>query len=337
MSFVRTAAATFTAIAISALATLAGPKKVRTDAEKTTRNPRNWCDRMISARVVSVFWTGAPVLFVFLWAGGYSFAKLGLPYIEPMTMLAIRYGLAVLCLLPLLALFEPALPREPTHWAVMAASGFLVQCVYFGLAYQAMKQGLGAGTTAIVMALQPALVAALSPLVGEVRGRPVMWIGLALGFAGVAVCVYDRTSTVPLSAGLLAVSALFGLTAATLLEKLHGRRSDPVLGSAVQYVVGFAVLLPIAFATETMQVFWHPDLILSLAYLTIANSLISISLYVALVQRGDATRVSTLLYLVTPLAIALAWLILGEHVTWRIAFGFALCLAGVYTVRKSKD
>lgn len=291
---------------------------------------------MTSARAVSIFWLGAPVLFVLFWAGGYSFAKLGLPYVEPMTMLAIRYGLAVLCLLPLLAVFRPALPRDPAHWAAMAASGFLIQCVYFGLAYQAMKQGLGAGTTAIVMALQPALVAAFSPLVGEARGRPVMWVGLALGFAGVAISVFDKTSAVPLSAGLLAVSALVGLTAATLLEKRHGRRSDPVLGGAVQYVIGFAVLLPIAMATETMEVTWHPNLILSLAYLVIANSLISISLYVALVQRGDATRVSTLLYLVTPLAIALAWMILGEPVTWRIAFGFVLCLAGVYIVRKSK-
>ena len=177
-----------------------------------------------------MFWTGAPVLFVLFWAGGYSFAKLGLPYIEPMTMLAIRYGLAVLCLLPLLILFKPALPRDPTHWAVMAASGFLIQCVYFGLAYQAMKQGLGAGTTAIVMALQPALVAALSPLVGEKRGRPVMWLGLALGFAGVAVCVFDRASAVPLSAGLLAVSALFGLTAATSAGKTAWSAQRPGVG-----------------------------------------------------------------------------------------------------------
>ncbi|WP_170763508.1 DMT family transporter [Ruegeria lacuscaerulensis] len=200
-----------------------------------------------------------------------------------------------------------------------------------------MKQGLAAGTTAIVMALQPALVAALSPLVGEARGRPVMWVGLALGFTGVAVSVFDRTNAVPFTAGLLAVSGLFGLIAATLLEKLHGRRSDPVLGGAVQYVIGFAVLLPIAFATETMEVTWHPELIVSLAYLVVANSLISISLYVALVQRGAATRVSTLLYLVTPLAIALAWLILGEPVTWRVAAGFALCLAGVLIVRQSKN
>lgn len=292
---------------------------------------------MAPVRLSSLFWSIAPGIFVLFWAGGYSFAKLGLPYVEPMTMLAIRYGLAVLCLLPLLALFRPTLPRDPVHWAAMAASGFLIQCVYFGLAYQAMKQGLAAGTTAIVMALQPAMVAALSPLVGEMRGKPVMWLGLALGFIGVAISVFDRTGAAPISAGLLAFSALFGLVAATLLEKLHGRRSDPLLGGTVQYVVGFAVLLPIAFATETMEVNWHPDLIVALAYLVIANSLISISLYVALVQRGDATRVSTLIYLVTPLAIALAWLILGEPVTWRVAAGFTLCLAGVYIVRRSKD
>lgn len=167
---------------------------------------------------------------------------------------------------------------------------FLIQCIYFGLAYLAMKQGgLAAGTTAIVMALQPALVAALSPLVGgETRGRPVIWVGLALGFAGVAVSVLDRTggAVPPLSTGLLALGALLGLTCATLLEKAHGRRSDPVLGGLVQYVVGFTVLLPVAAATESMQITWHTNLILSLAYLVIANSLISISLYVALVQRG---------------------------------------------------
>jgi len=252
-------------------------------------------------------------------------------------MLAIRYGLAVLCLLPLLAFFRPALPRNPSHWGAMAASGFLIQCVYFGLAYLAMKQGLAAGTTAIVMALQPALVAALSPLTGEARGRPVMWLGLAFGFAGVALSVFDRTGAVPPVAGVLAFGALLGLTAATLLEKAHGRRSDPVLGGLVQYAVGFAVLLPVAAGTETMTVNWHPDLILSLAYLVVANSLISISLYVALIQRGDTTRVSSLLYLVTPLAIALAWVILGEPVTWRVACGFALCLLGVYIVRQSKD
>ena len=290
---------------------------------------------MTEARLSAVFWGLAPGLFVLFWAGGYSFAKLGLAHIEPMTMLSLRYGLAVLCLLPLMALFRPALPRDPGHWLAMAASGFLIQCVYFGLAYMAMKQGLAAGTTAIVMALQPALVAGLSPLIGAARGRPLMWLGLALGFVGVAVSVFDRTGAVPVSAGLLALAALFGLTLATLLEKAHGRRSDPVLGGLVQYVVGFVVLLPVAALTETMAFSWHPDLFLSLGYLVIANSLISISLYVALVQRGDATRVSALLYLVPPLAIAMAWVLLGEPVTARVGLGFALCLAGVTIVNRS--
>lgn len=82
---------------------------------------------MIPLRLSSWFWTVAPpALFVLFWAGGYSFAKLGLPHIEPMTMLAIRYGLAALCLIPpLLALFRPPPlpPRDPAHWTAMAASG----------------------------------------------------------------------------------------------------------------------------------------------------------------------------------------------------------------------
>ncbi|MEM9523739.1 MAG: DMT family transporter [Pseudomonadota bacterium] len=287
---------------------------------------------MSSARLASLFWTAAPALFVLFWAGGYSFAKLGLAHIEPITMLVLRYGLAMLCLLPLLAIFCPPLPRDPSQWATMVASGFLIQCVYFGMAYLAMKQGLAAGATAIVMALQPALVAVSSPLIGAPRGRPAMWLGIALGFAGVALSVLDRTGAVPISAGLIAIGALLGLTVATLLEKADGRRINPVLGGFVQYVVGFAVLLPVAYAFETMRIRWHPDLILSLAYLVIANSLISIGLYVALVRRGDATRVSSLLYLVPPLAILLAWALLGEDITWRVVVGFALCLTGFYIV-----
>ncbi|UWQ93820.1 DMT family transporter (plasmid) [Rhodobacteraceae bacterium M382] len=285
-----------------------------------------------------LFWACAPVVFVLFWAGGYSFAKLGLPHIEPMTMLAVRYGLAVLCLLPLLAIYRPALPRDATHWLLMALSGFLIQCVYFGLAYLAMKQGLAAGTTAIIMALQPALVAALAPLVAEPRGRPVMWVGLGLGFAGVALSVLDNTGNqgVPLSAGLLALGALAGISAATLLEKAHGRRTDPILGGVVQYAVGVCVLTPIALWSETQVINWHPNLIISLAYLIIANSLISISLYVALVQRGNMTQVSTLMYLVPPLALMLAWGLLGEPITLHTVIGFGLCLLGVYIVSRSK-
>jgi drug/metabolite transporter (DMT)-like permease len=133
---------------------------------------------------------------------------------------------------------------------------------------------------------------------------------------------------------LLAVAALCGITVATLFEKWHGFRTDPALGGVVQYLVGFAVLMPVAAATESLAVDWHPELILALAYLVVANSIVSIGLYIALLQRGDATRISSLLYLVPPLALLVAWAILGETVPPPALLGLALSVAGVYIVNR---
>lgn len=283
-----------------------------------------------------VFWRMAPFVFVIFWAGGFAFAKLGLAHVEPMTMLALRYAFAVLALLPLVLLRRPRWPIGIRHWGAVAATGFLIQCVYFGLAYLAMKRGMNAGTTAIIMALQPALVAALAPLAGGRRGGGRLWLGLGLGFAGVvlAVAFGGSLGPSPWGAVLLALGALLGITAATLFEKWHGMATDPVAGGIVQYVVGLAVLLPVAAATESMVVDWHPELIVSLAYLVVANSLISIGLYIALIQRGDATRISSLMYLVPPLAMVVASVLLGEPLGLNAIAGLALSAAGVYIVSR---
>lgn len=282
----------------------------------------------------ALFWRAAPFVFVLFWAGGYSFAKLGLAHAEPMTLLALRYGLAVLVLAPFLLRPGTRWPVRARHWGAIALTGFLIQCVYFGLAYLAMKRGMNAGTTAIIMALQPILVGALAPLVGARRAGRWLWAGLVLGLAGVVVVVLsgDTLGPSPAAAVLLAVAALLGITLATLFEKWHGLRTDPAVGGAVQYLVGFAVLLPVAVATEGLALRWHPELVVALAYLVIANSLVSIGLYIALLQRGDATRISSLLYLVPPLALGFAWVILGETVPAPALFGFALSVAGVYIV-----
>lgn len=283
-----------------------------------------------------LFWRVAPLVFVVLWAGGYAFAKLGLLHVEPMTMLALRYGLAVAVLLPLLLLRRPRWPSGLRHWGAVAVTGFLIQCVYFGLAYLAMKQGMNAGTTAIIMSLQPALVAALAPLAGGRQGSTPLWVGLALGFAGVVLAVSFGGSLgpSPLGAALLALGALIGMTSATVFEKWHGMKTDPVAGGIVQYVVGFAVLLPVAAATESLAIDWHPELIVAMAYLVLANSLVSIAIYIALIQRGDATRISSLMFLVPPLAMIVAWALLGEPLGLHAIAGLVLSAAGVYIVNR---
>lgn len=150
---------------------------------------------------MTLFWRAAPAVFLILWSGGYGFAKLGLEYAEPMTLLALRYGLAVAVLVPLALVLRPRWPDGARHWAAVAVTGFLIQGVYFGLAYLAMKKGMNAGTTAIIMALQPALVAAASPLIGGKRGSSLLWLGLGIGFCGVMLAVWSEGSLGPKPAG----------------------------------------------------------------------------------------------------------------------------------------
>ncbi len=285
---------------------------------------------------VTAFWRAAPVVFLILWSGGYGFAKLGLGYAEPMTLLALRYGLAVAVLLPLALVLRPRWPVGAGHWAAVAVTGFLIQGAYFGLAYLAMKQGMNAGTTAIIMALQPALVAAASPLIGGKRGSRLLWFGLGVGFCGVLLAVLSEGSLgpSPLGAAVLALGALVGISAATLFEKALGRKTDPVAGGLVQYAVGFLLVAPVAAISESMVIDWQPELIVALIWLVLGNSLISISLYIALIARGDVTRISALMYLVPPLAMAMAWALLGEALHSLALVGLAMSALGVYIVTR---
>lgn len=285
----------------------------------------------------SMFWRIAPAVFVLFWAAGYSFAKLGLPHIQPMTLLALRYGLAVAVLLPMLLVHRPVWPSGWHHWRAIALTGFLIQCVYFGLAYLAMEAGMNAGTTAIVMSLQPILVAALAPLVTGARAGPVLWLGLVLGLAGVVMVITGGSGVGPSPWGAVALAgmALCGITAATLFEKWHGLRTDPVVGGLAQYAIGFAVMAPVALWLGVGEIDWGIELGVSLAYLVVANSIISISLYVGLVQRGDATRISSLMYLVPPLALLIAWAMLGERLTPPALAGMVVCVAGVWLVSRA--
>lgn len=287
---------------------------------------------------VALIWRLAPVIFVIFWAGGYSFAKLGLPHIEPITMLVVRFGIAAGILGVILAIMRVPWPTRAAHWGALALTGFLIQSVYFGLGYQALKSGVNAGTMAILMALQPLLVGLVSLwMMPGMSGGVRLWFGLILGFGGVVLVVLSGDTLGPSpTVGLAwALSSLIGITGATLFEKRHGFSTHPLVGSLVQYVVGFATLLPVALIFETGQIDWHPELIIAMAYLVIGNSLISVTLFVGLVQRGNATRISALLYLVPPLAVLIAWGVLGETLGVLAFVGFVLSVAGVYLVNRA--
>lgn len=273
----------------------------------------------------------APFIFLILWSGGFAVAKLGLKHAEPMTFLAMRYVAVLVLLTPLYFIVKPPLPKTPTAWLHIAIVGFLIQVVYFGLCYIAFKSGVSAGGVAIIVCLQPILVGLVAPHIVKEKVNALRWFGLVLGLGGAALVILARSNISAQSTfGIVAAFlALFGMSAGTLWEKRFGVSHHPITSNLVQYAVGAAFTLPLAFATETMTITWNLEFISALAYLVIGNSLISMTLLLAMIRAGEVSRVSSLFYLVPPLSALIAWPLLGEAMPILAWSGMALAATGV--------
>ncbi|MEY4697186.1 MAG: hypothetical protein RIT14_1614 [Pseudomonadota bacterium] len=278
----------------------------------------------------------APAIFLMLWSAGFAIAKLGLQHAAPMTLLALRYVCVLVVLAPFALVLRPPLPATARGWLDIAVVGFLIQVAYFGLCYMAFKSGVSAGGVAIIVCLQPILVALVAPrFVGETVGR-LAWAGLALGLSGAVVVILARSQVAAenLVGILCTVGALFGITGGTLYEKRFGVSHHPVTSNMIQYAVGAACTLPLAWASEDMAVVWNGEFLAVLGYLVLANSLLAMSLLLAMIRAGEVSRVSALFYLVPAFSALFAWPLLGEAMPPLAWAGMALAGAGVALVSR---
>ena len=137
----------------------------------------------------------------------------------------------------------------------------------------------------------------------------------------------DSTSVTGL---LLAILALAGITLATLWEKRFGLAHHPVTANLIGYAAGLIGVLPFMFWLEKPQVDWNWTFIAALAYLVIGNSLIAVGLLLAMIRASEVSKVSTLLFLVPPLAALIAWFALGEIMPALAWVGLAVAGVGVF-------
>lgn len=280
----------------------------------------------------------APLIFLVLWSAGFSVGKAGLSQADPLTFLALRYACVVVLMLPLMLVMRPPLPASAAAWGHLTVVGLLIQAMYFSMTYLAMHFGVSAGGVALIVSLQPIVVALLAPrMVGE-RIGVAGWIGLALGLAGAALVIVSHSAVgVASPVGLLcAALALVSMTGGTLYEKRFGTAQHPVTANFIQYVVGLLVTLPLAWLFEPMHIGWSPKLYAALAYLVVCNSIVAISLLLAMIRHGEASRVSALFFLVPPAAALIAWLMLGEQMPPLAWLGMAVAAVGVAVVTRRR-
>ncbi|MDB5946740.1 MAG: putative transporter [Ramlibacter sp.] len=273
-----------------------------------------------------------PAVFVLIWSTGFIVARFGMPYAPPMKFLTLRYLFSVLCFAAWAMLARVALPASRRQFGHLAVTGVLMHAGYLGGVWAAVKLGMGAGLAALLVSLQPVLTAIWVSSRGG-RVTPRQWAGLGLGFGGLALVVWHKLGLGEIHAAnlLFALIALASITTGTLYQKRFVTPCDVRTASLVQLAAAFVVTLPLALLEgETMQ--WNAQLGAAMAWSVLALTLGGSSLLYLLIQRGAATAVTSLLYLVPPCTALMAWLLFDEPITALTLAGMALTAFGVSLV-----
>lgn len=275
----------------------------------------------------------APV-FVLIWSTGFIGARYGMPYAEPATFLTIRFGGTLLLMVPAVWLMHVRMPsRDLTlHLAV---AGVLIQGGYLLGVFEAIRHGMAAAVAALIVGLQPVLTAIAGSLVRE-RITARQWVGLGLGFLGVALVVWDRLSLTGVSAASIsmAVAALISITGGTLYQKRFCPRFDLRAGSVIQFAAALLLVVPVAALTETREIDLSVALAGALVWSIVALSIGAISLLFLLLRRGAATEVASLMYLTPAVTALLAWVLFGERITPLMSFGMLVTAIGVASMSR---
>jgi drug/metabolite transporter (DMT)-like permease len=281
-----------------------------------------------------------PWVFVLIWSTGFVVARFGMPHAPPFSFLCIRYALSVACFGVWIALARASLPRDARQWGHLAVTGVLMHAGYLGGVWAAIKQGIGAGTVALLVGLQPVLTALWIGLTTRrADAAPVLplrhWLGLLLGLIGLTLVVWPKAGIGEVTPSNLAlgVLALFSITAGTLYQKHFLAATDVRSANAIQLFAALLVSLPWAwFEAEPIRA--NAQLFSAMAWSVLVLTLGGSSLLYLLIQRGAATRVTSLLYLVPPCTACMAWFLFDETITLAMLAGMALTVAGVVLVMR---
>jgi drug/metabolite transporter (DMT)-like permease len=271
-------------------------------------------------------------LFVLIWSTGFVIARLAMPYVEPATFLSWRFAGVLAAMAALSLVWKMTWPSK-SQIKHIAIAGILLQFGYLMGVWFAVRLGMTAGLVAIIVGLQPILTAWFAAWISE-KVSPRQWIGLAFGFAGVALVVAEKISFVHIAIAsyLLAFIALLSITFGTLYQKKYCPVFDLRAGSLIQFGVSAVICFLCMYFFESGEMVWNAPVVGALLWSIFPISIGSISLLFMMIRKGAATKVTSFLYLVPPCTAIMAWMLFDEPFTALMAIGLGLTMTGVVLV-----
>jgi drug/metabolite transporter (DMT)-like permease len=282
--------------------------------------------------------TAAPWIFIVIWSSGFVVAKYASPSGDALFFLAIRLILATVILFLLtIALRQPLkLSRSDIYSSL--AIGISLHGFYLAGVWYAIELGAPAGLSSVITSIQPVLVSLLAVriLMEPLTYRQIA--GLVLGLSGVFLVVLPKLSKADgftaESVGFL-VMGLLGSTVATLLQKKIGHSIPLMMGTTYQFGIAAIVLLIFSLATGRTYFELTATAIWAMLWAVLVTSIAAVLLLLWLLNHGSAAKVSSLLYLVPPMAVLQALVLFGEKVNAQAVIGIVMTALGVALVLRS--
>lgn len=273
-----------------------------------------------------------------MWGSGYLATKIGIEYAAPFTFLSLRYLFGLACLVPLLLWLRPPWPASRREFAHIVVAGLLMHGIQLSGSHYAQYLGLSAGIVALLLATQPLLTAMVARRWMHERLAPRQWTGVAIGLAGVLLIVWHKIDVREMTLGaLIAVTvSLAGVTAGTLYQRVYCPTVNLYSAAWIQFAASLVVLAPLAFAFEGAKVDWSWPLAGSIAFLVILASIFAVNALHTLMRHGQATKVTSILYLTPIFAVVLEYLMFDVAPSALTLAGIAVTCLGVSLVTAGK-
>lgn len=267
---------------------------------------------------------------VLSWSGGFIGIRFAADYAPVTAILLWRSLVSGLLLLPLALWWGP--PMRPREVAAQVVFGALAMAGYLGSFALAIGQGVPTGLVALITDMLPLVVALLSwPVLGQALNRQ-QWLGSALGLLGVLVAsgVVAPTAATPLWAYLLPVVGTAALALATLLYRGKSASVMPIHQQlCIQCLSAAAVFAVVAAVQGSLLPSASPAFVGGILWLVFVATFGAWGLYYLALRHTSAARVTAVLYLSPPVTMVWAWLMFHEPLSWQVAVGLLISLAGI--------
>ncbi|MCV0403028.1 MAG: DMT family transporter [Chloroflexi bacterium] len=279
---------------------------------------------------------GAALLTVVLWASAFVGIRAVADDLAPGPFAFGRLLVASMALGVIFAIRRPRLPTRPRDWGLIAASGVVWFGAYF-VVLNAGEQLVDAGTAAMLVNVGPILIAIFAGLFLAEGFPPRLILGSAIAFAGtvtigVATGIGSTEAAAPLGVALC-LGAAVSYAAGVTIQKPVLARVPALTVTAVACWVGTVVTIPFAPGLVDAAAGMRTDTLAWVVYLGVFPTAIAFTTWAFALNRTSAGRLGSTTYLVSPIAILMAWLLLTEVPPALALLGGVLAIGGVVVAR----